>query len=381
MFRSKAKETSKVISSREIMSKITNLSQDLNKNKLPKISPGNIYEIGTFDFKTVYSIKKHEETLSLQNEFEEIKLLNQIALEEYRQKGFNYIHFGLIQIAIKPLSKLGIDSPVLLLLRDKTVLKFQDSLLGAVQSNLCNGAVYFNCAPNFQVSLHDPTILNTLVLNVHLPETVFQQHRHGYLLLYRIYFKHTTSEFNPRCLLHDTKGETTILTVESEDENTPVSTYTPKLLNWHEITVPDMWKIENPQPPRNLAQTEISQIIEEPDGRVLLRFNSLNLNNTSIKSNYSDTQSSRSSFSYPSSFKPENFKGFNQSSKPESSTSSTPYKVNYTSPIAEPLNQSPPSSPTQSKFQINMIQNDDFDINKDFLRKDIYKPENDSKRE
>src|SRR6516165_3924185 len=177
------------------MSKITNLSQDLNKNKLPKISPGNIYEIGTFDFKTAYSIKEHEETLSLQNEFEEIKLLNQIALEEYRQKGFNYIHFGLIQIAIKPLSKLGIDSPVLLLLRDKTVLKFQDSLLGAVQSNLCNGAVYFNCAPNFQVSLHDPTILNTLVLNVHLPETVFQQHRHSYLLLYRIYFKHTTSEF------------------------------------------------------------------------------------------------------------------------------------------------------------------------------------------
>ena len=72
-----------------------------------------------------------------------------------------------------------------MLLRDKTLLKFEDSLLGAVQSNLCNGAVYFNCAPNFQVSLHDPTILNTLTLNVHLPEIKFQNERHGYLLLYR----------------------------------------------------------------------------------------------------------------------------------------------------------------------------------------------------
>ncbi|CAL9231942.1 unnamed protein product, partial [Arabidopsis halleri] len=62
--------------------------------------------------------------------------------------------------------------------------------------------VYFNCAPNFQVSLHDPTILNTLVLNVHLPEVKFQNERH---------------EFNPRCLLQDDKGETTILAMHSKD--------------------------------------------------------------------------------------------------------------------------------------------------------------------
>lgn len=136
----------------------------------------------------------------------------------------SYIHFGLIQIAIKPLFRTGIDPPILMLLRDKTLLKFEDSLLGAVQTNLCNGAVYFNCAPNFKVSLHDPTIFNTLVLKVHQPEIKFQQERHGYLLLYRIYFKQSTSEFNPRCLLQDDKGETTILAVHSKD--TPTSTYT-----------------------------------------------------------------------------------------------------------------------------------------------------------
>ena len=71
--------------------------------------------------------------MSLQKEFEEIKLLSSLALDKYRQKGFNSINFGLIQIAIKPLSRTGIDSPILMLLRDKTLLKFEDSLLGAVQ--------------------------------------------------------------------------------------------------------------------------------------------------------------------------------------------------------------------------------------------------------
>ena len=130
-----------------------------------------------------------------------------------------------------------IDSPILMLLRDKTLLKFDDFLLGAIQSNLCNGAVYFNCAPNFQVSLHDLAILNTLTLNVHLPEIKFQNERHEYLLLYRVYFKQSMSEFNPRCLLQDDKGETTILAVHSKD--TPTATYTPRQLKWDEITIPD----------------------------------------------------------------------------------------------------------------------------------------------
>lgn len=160
-----------------------------------------------------------------------------------------------------------------MLLRDKILLKFEDSLLGAVQSNLCNGPIYFNCAPNFQVSLPDPTILNTLVLNVHLPEIKFQNERHEYLLLYRIYFKQTTSEFNQRCLLQNDKGETIILAVHSKD--TPNATYIPRQLKWNEITIPDQWKFEITQPIRNFEQKNISKIIEQRDGRILLKFGSM----------------------------------------------------------------------------------------------------------
>ena len=268
LFKPKQASTSKsTVNSREIITKISSLNNELSKNHLPHINPEQIYQIGTFDFKSAYSIKEHEQTLSLQHEFEEIKLLSSLALDKYKQKGFNYLHFGLIQIALKPLSRTGIDQSVLMLLRDKTLLKFEDSLLGVVQTNLCNGAVYFNCAPNFQVSLHDQTILNTLVLNIHLPELKFQNERHGYLVLYRIYFKQTNSEFNPRCLLPDDKGQTTILSVHSKD--TSVSTYAPKQLNWNEINIPEQWKISDSQPLRNFEQRNIQKIIEQRDGKIL----------------------------------------------------------------------------------------------------------------
>ena len=372
LFKSKNASTSSnsTINSREIMSKITTFNQEISRDHLPHINPEHIYQIGTFDFKTAYSIKEHEQTLSLQNEFEEIKLLSSLALEKYKQKGFNYIHFGLIQIAIKPLSRTGIDSPILMLLRDKTLLKFEDSLLGAVQSNLCNGAVYFNCAPNFQVSLHDPTILNTLTLNVHLPEIKFQNERHGYLLLYRVYFKQSTSEFNPRCLLQDDKGETTILAVHSKD--TPTATYTPKQLKWDEITIPDQWKIEITQPPRNFEQKNISKIIEQKDGKILLRFGSYRdplpprISSYHSRASFSEYRTGQSSTNSET-------ESVNQNSKQDE-------PIRFKAPIAEPDQDAYPTSPTPSDFRSINVITKKYEIDKQYIREDFYSKENEEKR-
>lgn len=76
------------------------------------------------------------------------------------------------------------------------------------------------------------------------------------MLLYRIYFKQSTSEFKTRCLLQD-KGETTILDVHSKD--TPTATNAPKQLKWDAITIPYQWKIKVTQPLRNFKQKNIEQ--------------------------------------------------------------------------------------------------------------------------
>ena len=73
--------------------------------------------------------------------------------------------------------------------------------------------------------------------------------------------------------MQDDKGETTILAVHSKD--TPTSTYTPKQLKWTEITIPDQWKTYITQPPRNFEQRTITSITEQYDGKILLKFGSL----------------------------------------------------------------------------------------------------------
>ena len=44
---------------------------------IPKIDVDNIYKIGTFDFKTAYSVKTHEEVVAIQNGLQTISLINQ----------------------------------------------------------------------------------------------------------------------------------------------------------------------------------------------------------------------------------------------------------------------------------------------------------------
>ena len=108
----------KVVKSRENI-----VCEDFFEWRIPNEKIENVYSIGTFDFKTSYAIKIHEETFNIQNKFQTIQLLYKLALQEFLRKGSRYIHFGLVQIAIKPLVHTGVDIPVYTALRDKKIKK------------------------------------------------------------------------------------------------------------------------------------------------------------------------------------------------------------------------------------------------------------------
>ena len=57
-------------------------------------------------------------------------------------------------------------------------------------------------------------------------------------------------------------------------ESDNVATFTVKLLNWNEITILQEFIVQNTVPPRNIAEKNAQQIIEEPNGRGLIGFNS-----------------------------------------------------------------------------------------------------------
>ena len=71
----------KVVKSREDI-----VQEDFLEWSIPNERIENIYSIGTFDFKTSYAIKIHEETFNIQNKSQTIQLLSKLALQEFLRK-------------------------------------------------------------------------------------------------------------------------------------------------------------------------------------------------------------------------------------------------------------------------------------------------------
>ena len=132
---------------------IQDINQDIDNWEIPKYTQTDIYER---DRKWMfsasdYTIKTVEQTIALDADHEEIKLLSKRTIEKHKEK-YNYIHFGLVQIAAKPLTREGLDISILLCLRNSRLLEFNDSLLEMAETSFCGGPVYFDCFPNFTVS-------------------------------------------------------------------------------------------------------------------------------------------------------------------------------------------------------------------------------------
>lgn len=96
-------------------------------------------------------------------------------------------------------------------LRDKRLKRYKPSVLAMIQTNICNGPIYFNCMPNFFVSLTDPLIMNSLILDVYLQGDEFEKLAEQFVIMYRIYFRLMNSCLNPKFKLRSTLNEETVL--------------------------------------------------------------------------------------------------------------------------------------------------------------------------
>ncbi|KAL6313388.1 hypothetical protein AAG906_001100 [Vitis piasezkii] len=131
-----------------------------------KVSKQEIYKKGTFKFFTDYTIKTSEMTVSLEQDDQVIRLLDKVSIDKHKRNGYNFIHFGMIQVAAKPLTRLGLNTAIVMCLRDNRHLEYRDSIIGAVQAGLNDGPVYFQCYPNFTVRISDADILDSVVLHI-----------------------------------------------------------------------------------------------------------------------------------------------------------------------------------------------------------------------
>ena len=130
------------------------IQSELDEWKLPKVFNQEIYKKWTFKFFIDYTIRTLEQSVSLEQDDQVIRLLDGKSVERHK-RDYNFIHFGMIQVVTKPLTRLGLNTSIIMSLRDKRHLDYWDSIIGTFQARLNDGPVYFQCFPNFTVRLRD----------------------------------------------------------------------------------------------------------------------------------------------------------------------------------------------------------------------------------
>ncbi|GAV72544.1 MP domain-containing protein, partial [Cephalotus follicularis] len=202
--------------------------------KPPKISNKEIYKYNPFNpFNFTERIQTIEQTLKFTKTQQNIQLLDEKTIKDLA-KNFKYIHFALVQVTIKQITTQGLNTSILACLRDARHLNFDDSLIGAIETSLYNGPVYFDGYPDLTISLTDKNILETLKINIKL---------HGYNMLpgseiiaiiHHVHYK-ATNWICQKSLVNLLKGETTMMRCVKNDSNILI----PQKIKWSDINIPE----------------------------------------------------------------------------------------------------------------------------------------------
>uniref|UniRef100_A0A0R0I8S4 DUF7746 domain-containing protein n=1 Tax=Glycine max TaxID=3847 RepID=A0A0R0I8S4_SOYBN len=240
------------------------INQSMDDWNIPEIPQDQLYVPETMKDKHNfdYIIKTVENNIPLGQDIgEEFHLLSKNSIYEHSRK-YKYLHIGCVQVAIKPLIDMGIDAAVLMCLRDIRHNKFEDSLIGTVETSLGQGPVYFNCYPNKTVSLMDRNILDSLFLNIHFHGLDMKEGSIPTALIYRIQYK-VMNTCASRVLLQPQKGETTLFITDMTKANVSLK----RIIKWDEVTLPEKWVMEKATPSDPRPVPIIEDIKQDNSGK------------------------------------------------------------------------------------------------------------------
>ena len=107
------------------------IKNSLNNWEIPKIPISEIYYKSCFPFRSNQYIKTYEKTISIDPAQKIVQLLSKEDLEEI-PSAYKFLHLVFVQVAVKPLTRKGLNISILGCLRDCRNLRFTDSLLGLI---------------------------------------------------------------------------------------------------------------------------------------------------------------------------------------------------------------------------------------------------------
>ena len=178
------------------------LFPDFQKWNIPKVDTKTVYKTSFVKsaFHFAYKARTIEQIFSISKIHEKYCLFSKRNISEFiAAKKFSYLHIGMVQVAIKPLTRKGINTSVLMCLRDARFKNFKNSILGMITASLYDGPVYFNCYPDLTLALDDPNIVKTITLNIASFGYHMEEGSKPFALIYRILFQTFGYSIEPWC--------------------------------------------------------------------------------------------------------------------------------------------------------------------------------------
>ncbi|KAG7979575.1 hypothetical protein I3843_05G137400 [Carya illinoinensis] len=226
----------------------TNSSVDWNQWTIPRIQPSSIYQTSwlktKLSFNSKFKVKTVEQNCEVSNVQEKYNLFTKKSIQEFLSKGYKFLHIGFVQIAVKTLTRIGINASILLF--------------------------YFDCFPDLPLTLNDPNILMALTLNIDTSGYDMIKGSKPLAVIYRIYYKVLKSTLNPKTVSKSTGNKTLLIQSSTPDANIQV----PRMIHWKDITLPKEWILEREVPPAPVLtnEPELDIIQQYLDGTVNISF-------------------------------------------------------------------------------------------------------------
>ena len=186
---------------------------DFQKWNIPKVDSKSMYRTNWTEntFSSQYRVRPFEQTFSISRTHEKCCLFSKRNINDFLAKKFSYLHIGLVEFAVKPLTRKGINASFLTYLRDARFKKSYDSIRGMITTSLYDGLVYFDCYPDISLALDDPNIVKVLTLNVLTSGYDVDEGSKPFALIYHIHYRLLDTQFNPYARIRDPEGKTMLI--------------------------------------------------------------------------------------------------------------------------------------------------------------------------